>query len=93
VAGAISVIGIVPYAGDLAKVAKIPRYMQTVEGTVQLAGKNEAFARLARPLLARLLSALDKLPLDHVSQSGRVAIGRMRNAIDDLLGPARMMCQ
>ena len=91
VAGAISVIAIVPYAGDLAKVAKIPRYLQTVEGTVQLARKNQAFARFARPLLARLLSALDKLPLDHVSQSGRVAIGRMRNAIDDFLGPARTM--
>ncbi len=91
VAGAISAIAILPYAGDLAKLGKIPHYVQTIERTVQLARKNEALAKLARPLLARLLSALDALPLDHVSQSGRVAIGRMRTAIDDFLGPARMM--
>jgi hypothetical protein len=90
-AAAISVVAIVPYAGDLAKLGKIPRYVQTIERTVQAARKNEALARLVRPLLARLLSALDALPLDHVSQSGRVAIGRMRNAIDDFLGPSRMM--
>ena len=91
VAGAISVIAIVPYAGDLAKIGKIPRYVETIERTVQLARTNEALAKVVRPLLARLLSALDALPLDYVSQSGRVAIGRMRNAIDDFLGPARMM--
>lgn len=90
-AGAISAIAIVPYAGDLAKLGKLPRYAQTVERTVQLARKNEALARLARPVLTRLLSALDALPLDRVSQSGRVAIGRMRDAIDEFLGPARMM--
>jgi hypothetical protein len=91
VAGAISAIAILPYAGDLAKLGRIPHYVQTIERTVQLARKNEALAKLARPLLARLLSALDALPLDHVSQSGRGGIGRMRNAIDDFLGPARMM--
>jgi hypothetical protein len=90
-AAAISAIAIVPYAGDLAKLGKIPRYVQTIERIVQLARRNEALARVARPLLARLLSALDALPLDHVSQAGRVAIGRMRDVIDDFLGPARMM--
>jgi hypothetical protein len=90
-AGAISAIAIVPYVGDLAKLGKLPRYVQTVERTVQLARKNEALARLARPVLARLLSVLDALPLDYVNQSGRVALGRMRDAIDEFLGPARMM--
>ena len=88
---AISVVGVVPYAGDVAKLGKIPRYVQIVERTVQMARTSAAFGRLARPLLARLLSALDALPLDRVSQSGRVEIGRMRNAIDDFLGPARML--
>ncbi len=91
VAGAISAVGVVPYAGDLAKLGKLPRYVQTVERTVQLARRNDTLARLARPLLARLLSGLDALPLEYVSQPGRVAIGRMRNAIDDFLGPARVM--
>jgi hypothetical protein len=89
--GAISLVAIVPYAGDVAKLGKMPRYVQTVERAVQRARNNEALAKLARPLLARLLSALDALPLDHVNQTARVAIGRMRNAIDDFLGPARMM--
>src|SRR5437870_1322049 len=55
VAGAISAIAIVPYVGDLAKLGKIPTYVRTIERTVQLARKDERFASLARPLLARLL--------------------------------------
>jgi hypothetical protein len=90
-AGAISAIAIVPYAGDLAKLGKLPFYVRTVERAVKLARQNETVAKVARPLLARLLSGLDALPLEYVSQSGRVAIGRMRNTIDDFLGPARAM--
>lgn len=91
VAAAISVVSVVPYAGDLAKLGKLPGYVPVIERSVTMARQNAALGGLARPLLARLLSALDALPLDRVSPSGRLAIGRMRTAIDDFLGPTRLL--
>lgn len=88
---AISAIAIIPYAGDIAKFGKIPHYIATVERAIQLARTNAAFAALLRPLLARLLSALDAFPLDRIGQSGRVALGRIRALIDDFLGPGRAL--
>src|SRR5690349_17692035 len=51
---AISGLSLVPYIGDLAKTAKLPKYAKAVVEAIQLASKDHKFASTLRPALAKI---------------------------------------
>lgn len=58
VGGWLSLISVVPYVGDLAKIGKFPKYTAVIEKVIRCAARNPAFARIVRPRLAELSEAL-----------------------------------
>jgi hypothetical protein len=104
VGAALSVAGVVPYLGDLAKAGKLPKYMLKLDRAIVLAKTNPKFAKLLNPILARLLYLLDRLPTEKLTKvfpdsssreyvnKLRISIEQMRNKIVDYLPPnARVM--
>lgn len=88
---AISAAGIVPYVGDLAKLGKLPRYTATIERAIALARADAAFAGMLRPILAKLLAALDRLPVERLGPTVREAVDRLRRSIEGFAGGARAL--
>ena len=82
---ALSGISVIPYAGDVAKLAKMPRYVASVDSAIALARSSPRFAGILSPLLARLLNALGRLPLRRLSPAVRDAVMRMDRTIRDFL--------
>jgi hypothetical protein len=81
----LSTIGVIPYLGDLAKLGKIPKYLAKVERAIHLARANAKFAQLLRPVLAKLLTAIDRLPMDRLPLGVRHSIDQLRRKITDFL--------
>ncbi len=82
---AISIASMIPYAGDLSKLGKLPKLAKSVEKAVELikAAPNSAFAKRAMPALQALGDALEKLPLDMLPKSARDAVQAIVKTIDD----------
>lgn len=79
----LSVAGVLPYVGDLAKLGKIPKYLAKVECAIQIAKSDTRFAMLLRPVLEKLLWTLDWVPLDRVPQGVRNALAQLQTTIID----------
>ena len=80
--GAISVVGVVPVLGDLAKAGKIGKWAETVSNAVQLA------ARLA-PVLSEIRDLVGKIPqsaLDALPAGARESLTAMKTQLDEFLG-------
>lgn len=77
---AISGVSMIPYIGDLAKLGKIPRYLQTVENAIALARQSEEAARLLAPVMSRLDRLLRLLP-----DNAPAEIIRLRNLVSQFL--------
>jgi hypothetical protein len=82
---AISGISLVPYIGDLAKTAKLPRYVKSIAEAIQLGMKDHKFAAQLKPALEKLKSALDKVPLDRLPASAQAQIRQVQADIQGFL--------
>lgn len=82
---AISAVSVVPYIGDVAKLGKIPKYVGIVEKAIQVARVDSRFGAMLRPLLGKLLAALDRIPVDRLAPLLRQSLERMRGAIGSFL--------
>ena len=82
----LSLVGVIPYLGDLAKFGKIPKYVAKVERIIQVARTDGKFAVMVRPVLAKLKAALDRLPLDKLATPVENAVKQMSKKIGDFLG-------
>jgi hypothetical protein len=85
----ISVVSMVPYIGDAAKLGKLGAIGRTVERAVDLAKVDFAYARTIAPALEKIRGALDQIPLDALPAPARQAIEGMKTKIDELaaIGP------
>lgn len=81
----LSVVGVVPCVGDLAKLGKDPRYLKSVERAIQLARSDRKFAVMLRPVLGRLNAGLKLLPMQRLPLPVQEALKRMQKAIADFL--------
>ena len=81
----LTVVGVVPYLGDLAKLGKIPKYSKMIDRAVSLAKTDGAFAALLRPLFNKLKAALDRLPLNKIPDRYRASIEGLRRKIAEFL--------
>ena len=82
---ALSGIGIIPYVGDSAKLLKAPGYFRSIDRAIQLARADSRFAALLRPVLARLLAALQRLPAAQLPAGVREPLDRIQRTILDFL--------
>ncbi len=57
----ISVVSMVPYIGDLAKLKKLPIYAKTMRKALNLAQYNNKWARKLRPMMYKLQPVLNKI--------------------------------
>jgi hypothetical protein len=80
----LTLIGVIPVLGDLAKAGKFPKLAKIVSRAVQLAKKSKTFAKQLIPALKALGDALKKLPLNVVPAKARPFLNKMIDDIDSL---------
>lgn len=85
----ISVAAMIPYVGDLAKAGKLPKLLKTVERAVEIASKDAKFAETLRPVLEKLKTAIDAIPLDSLPGPIREPLEAMKNKIDEFFSANR----
>lgn len=93
--GAISVVGIVPALGDLAKAGKIGNWAETVANAVTMAARNPAMRATLEAPLRELAGVVDKVPqsaIDALPAGARESFGRMKSQLDEFVsGGARQV--
>lgn len=83
---ATSAISLIPYVGDLSKVSKIPKAVQTCLDAMRLAATDAKFMRQLRPALKNLKElALDKIPVDQLPKAAADQIKYLRREIERFL--------
>jgi hypothetical protein len=82
---AISGAGLLPYIGDLAKTAKLPKYVKSVAEAIKLASKDHKFAAVLQPALAKLKSALDTVPLDKLPADAQRMLRQVKTDVEAFL--------
>ncbi len=87
--GAISVAGLLPALGDLAKAGKIGKWAQTVADAVTMMNRSPELARTLEPSLREIKDLVDRIPqgaLDALPASARESIERMKTQLDEVFG-------
>ena len=87
----LSVLGVVPYIGDLAKLGKLGKWAKTIANGVELAAKNPAAAKILEPALRKVHDALKAIPegaLKKLPDDAREAIQGMKKQLDEFFGAA-----
>ncbi len=79
----ISVVSMVPYVGDAAKLGKLGRYAETMAKAVDLAKANPAIAKQLGPAMEKLREAFGHIPLDKLPQPMRNALEPIKTKLDD----------
>lgn len=83
---AVDAVSMLPYAGDLAKIGKLPKFLKVIENAVNIAKTDARFADAIRPALQRLRDALHAAPLDSLPAAVREPLEGMRSKIDEFFG-------
>lgn len=84
----ISVVSMIPYIGDAAKLGKLGKFAETIAKAVDLAKADAAFAATIRPALEKIASALKHVPIDSLPKPAREALESMKTKLDEFLSPA-----
>lgn len=74
----ISMLGIVPYVGDLAKLTKLGRHAETLGRVVQLARADPAKARMLAPAMDKLKAALDQIPVERLPRKTGASVSELK---------------
>jgi hypothetical protein len=85
----ISVAGVAPFVADAAKLGQVPRYTKTIERAIAVARTDSAFAAMLQPVLTRLATYLDRLPVERLTHGLREGLDHLRRKIDNYLGGMR----
>jgi hypothetical protein len=83
-----SAVSIVPYIGDLAKTAKLPRYIRSVRKAIDIARFDLKWARALRELFAKLKQVFDecsKLAADLLPDAAQRQLKALKDEIDNFL--------
>jgi hypothetical protein len=88
VGAGISAVSMIPYLGDAAKLAKLPRFAETVVRAADLAKVDADVARQAAPAFDAIRSALRSVPTESLPASARDAVRKMQGRIDELASAA-----
>ena len=84
----LSGIGVLPYLGDAAKLAKIPKWIKTVQKAAKVGKTSKAVRKIALPVFERALEGMKKIPKDKVPDAVWENIVKfkkaLRKSIDEL---------
>ena len=83
----ISVVSMIPYLGDAAKLGKLPKFLDTIANAVDLAKMDAAFAAAARPAFDKIAAALDAVPIDSLPAAAQDTLKAMRAKLDEVPAP------
>lgn len=86
---AISAISIVPYIGDLSKVAKLPRYLDSIRKAIRIARVDAAWRPVLKDLFKKIKTILDRIleeAGDKLPLSALKTLKAIKKEIDDFLG-------
>jgi hypothetical protein len=94
---ALSVLGVIPYLGDLGKFGKIPKWLSSIEKLTTAVGKLAEVAikggkkgkEVAEAFIKQVKGLLDKIPFDKVPGAIRDALGKLKQKVDDFFGQAK----
>lgn len=87
----ISAAGMLPYAGDLAKVGKLGKWAKTIDNAVELAARDSKFLEKAKPALETIRGAIKNIPesvMNALPESAQKTLRGIAKKIDDALGAA-----
>jgi hypothetical protein len=79
----ISLVALIPYLGDLAKLGKLGKYPQQLDRAIKLALKSERFMKLLRPVLKKLRQVLGRIPLEKLPDSLRRPLENLKRQLDN----------
>jgi len=79
----ISIIGMVPYVGDAAKLGKLGRYAETLTKALELAQRSPAFAKAVAAPMKKLREAFADIPLEQLPAPVRDALGVLKDKINN----------
>lgn len=89
---ALSVIGVIPYIGDVAKLAKIPKWIKAFEKISsaidkfkQIAVNGGKGAEAVKEFVKKAKSVIDNLPIEKLPDSLRDAVKSVKKKIDDFV--------
>ena len=81
----LSLLGVIPYLGDTAKLGKIPQYLNKISNALVLAGKNARCAAIMEPVFKVVHKLLDAVPLNRLPESVSKRLIKARDDIKDFL--------
>lgn len=81
---AVSLVAMVPFIGDAAKLGKLPKYQKVLDKAIAQAKKSKRFETLAKPLLERLQEVLGRLPEFLPEKLGQ-QVTSIRGALDSFV--------
>jgi hypothetical protein len=84
----ISVVSMVPYIGDAAKLGKLGKFAESIAKAVDLAKLDPAFAKQIGPALDKIRDTLKSVPLDSLPKPAREALESMKRKLDEFGAPA-----
>jgi hypothetical protein len=89
----VSGVSLVPYVGDLAKLGKLQRYLDTVKQAIALARESVEAQRLLAPILVRIGRVVDAMPnqLPAPLMELRRELRAFANAAPGVTGVARLL--
>lgn len=87
----LSLVSMIPFAGELAKIGKFNKWTATITKAVDAAANNPAMRQLLEPTLKQIQSSLHSIPTsvwNKMPDSMRSTLEGIRGKIDGLLGKA-----
>ena len=93
---ALSVLGVVPYVGDLAKLGKIPKWIKAIDKISSAIDKFKDVARYGgkgaeavKEFVKKAKSVIDNLPIDKLPDALRDAVKSVKQKIDDFFASVK----
>ena len=93
---ALSVLGVIPYAGDLAKFGKIPKWISSVNKISKVIDKLSDVARLggkgkevATAFVREVRRLLNKIPIEKLPDKLKDAFNSLKRKVDDFFAKAK----
>ena len=87
---AISAVSMIPFIGDLAKSAKLARYLATLEKAAAAAARNPVFRRQVLPLAEKLAAALDHIRVA-LPKATQLQVDEALSKLEKALGGRRLL--
>jgi hypothetical protein len=84
------VSALLPYAGDLAKLGKLPKLLDTISSIVNVAKQDMRFAKAVEPLMQQIRSALKGADFGFLPEAAQKAMRKLEAKADEFFRTAKL---